>query len=78
MTAERRPYPFTSSDLRDIADRVEEIENAFPGEATDIPADSWLWGLSVEVLDEGDQFVGHVRPYGDGWLGFYPLEVSDS
>lgn len=75
-TDSRRPFPFTSSDLRYIADRIEEVENALPEEAGDIPEDSWLWNLSVAILDDGDSLVGHVRAYGDGWLGFYPLEVE--
>lgn len=63
--------PLTSDDLRRIADRFDEIVNDLPEHTEALPDDHWMWGLKVDVFEEGYK-VGEVRPYHDGWLGFYP------
>lgn len=74
----KRDFPLTSSDLRHIADRVDEIIAAV-GDETDLPDNDWRWGLSVTVWNqEGDRddIAGVVAPYGDGWIGFYPNGIE--
>ena len=70
----KRDIPYTSNDLRDIANRIDEIVGALGG--GDIDDGSWIWGLSVDVTDDDGYSVGLVRPHGDGWLGFYPNAVD--
>lgn len=69
-----RGIPYTSDDLRLAADRVDEIIAAV-GDG-DLEDGDWRWGVSVEVTDENGWAIGHVRPFSDGWLGFYPIVVE--
>lgn len=66
-----RKIPLISDELRTIADRIDEVMNVVGG--TDLPDDDWRWGLTVKIADEAGEVVGEIRPYGDGWLGFYPV-----
>lgn len=75
MTVRNRDYPYAAEDLRRIADQVDEVVSALDGIDLDGPQD-WKWGLTVDILDVGDTRVGQIKPYGDGWLGFYPVEVE--
>lgn len=74
----RREVPYSSSDLRDIADRVDKIVTALnPGDDF-LPEGDWRWGLTVEVFDpDFDTSVGQVKAHGDGWLAFYPWGATD-
>lgn len=63
--------PFTGDELRTIADRIDEIINDLPDHTDSLPDDHWMWGLAVDVFTDGYK-VGQVRPYPDGWIGFYP------
>lgn len=69
-----REVPFTSSDLRDVADTLDEITSDIGGD--EIPDGDWRWGLTVDVFDDADGVVGQVRPHSDGWLGFYPRAIE--
>ena len=71
----KRNWPYTPEDLQAIASRVDEIIAAVAPD-NNLPDDDWRWGLNVEVWIDGF-LVGHVKPYGDGYLGFYPLEVPE-
>lgn len=73
-----RTIPYTSDDLRAIADRLGEITAAIGGEEI-LADDDWRWGLTVEVYDPEvpETVVGYVKPHPDGWLGFYPTEVTE-
>ena len=70
-----RAYPMSSSDLREIADRVDEVLTVLGGE--DLADGDWRWGLTVDIPDDAGQIVGQLKPHGDGWIGFYPKEVSE-
>lgn len=70
----KRTYPYTSDDIRAIADRLDEIIGGLGSPDLEEESD-WLWGVTVEVWHE-DQVVGHVKAHGDGWMGFYPLAVT--
>ena len=74
MTA--RSWPYTPEDLRSLADKVDEILAGLNPTGEDLTDGDWRWGVTVDVFDDGDSPAGQVRPYGDGWLGFYPREVS--
>lgn len=69
-----RDVPFTSGDLRDTADRVDEVLAVVGGD--DIPDKDWRWGLTVDIFDDGGDVVGQLRPHGDGWIGFYPKAIE--
>lgn len=69
-----RSWPYMPEDLRALAERVDEILFTIAPD-NDLPDGDWRWGVSVEVVLD-DLVAGHVRPHGDGYLGFYPLEVS--
>lgn len=70
-----RSIPYTSSDLRRIADQMDEVIAVLGG--VDLLTDSdWRWGLTVDIFDEFGTRMGQIKPYGDGWLGFYPSEVN--
>lgn len=72
-----RTIPYTSDDLRAIADKLDEIITAI-GDRDILTDGDWRWGLSVEVFDADlAQTAGHIKPHPDGWLGFYPTEVSE-
>lgn len=68
-----RSIPYTSDDLRYIADQIDKVLEVVGGELSD---DDWRCGLTVDILDDMGYRVGQIRPYGDGWLGFYPSEVN--
>ena len=70
-----RSWPYTAEDLRSIADRVDTVMTALDPQA-DLPDGDWRWGVTVDIFDDSGDLAGHVKPYGDGWLGFYPGEVS--
>lgn len=75
----KRDYPMTSSDLRYVADRVDEILAVVSPDDGDIPDGDWRWGLSVTVWNQdGDDhdIAGTVAPHGDGWMGFYPKAIK--
>ena len=63
--------PYTSADLRLIADRMDEVLNAISEPHADMLEDDWRWGLQVEIFTEGFR-DGHIRAHSNGWLGFYP------
>lgn len=70
-------FPQTSSDLRGIADQVDVIMAVLdPGGLGDLENGDWRWGVSVKVWYE-DSLVGYIKPHSDGWLGFYPLAVTE-
>lgn len=69
-----RNYPYSADELREIADHVDAIVEALGG--GDLPDGDWRWGVTVEVWHE-DTLVGHVKPHGDAWLGFYPKAVAE-
>ena len=69
-----RRWPYMPEDLKALAERVDEIISTIAPD-NDLPDDDWRWGVSVEVILD-DLVAGHVRPHGDGYLGFYPLEVT--
>lgn len=74
-----RGYPLTVSDIRYIADRVEEVLGAIDVEGGVLPDDDWRWGISVTIWNEGgdmDDIAGIVAPHGDGYLGFYPTAIK--
>lgn len=72
----KRSIPYTADDLRTIADKVDEIV-AQIGEGL-LEEDDWRWGLIVDVVEpESGEIVGQIRPWGDGWLAFYPHGVED-
>lgn len=73
-TFHKRDIPFTSDDLRRVADQIDTITRAVGDD--DLAVDDWRWGLQVVVLDEDGKAVGQVKPTGDGWLGFYPIGVT--
>lgn len=62
--------PYTSSDLREIADRMDEIFEVL-SVPEDLEDDSIYWGVSVEVLLDGIT-EGELKSHPDGWIGFYP------
>lgn len=70
-----REIPYTSDDLRYIADQIDKVSDDI-GNVADIPDGDWRWGLTVEMTDDGGETVGHLRAYGDGWIGYFPLAVS--
>jgi hypothetical protein len=70
-----RSWPYTPDELRTLADKVEEVLNTLDPKG-DIPDGDWRWGVTVDILDEHGDPAGTVKPYGDGWLGFYPREVN--
>lgn len=74
-----RDYPLTSDDLRYLADRTDEILAVVSPEDGELKDGDWRWGLSVTVWnqdgDDGD-VGGTVAPHGDGWIGFYPKEIT--
>lgn len=72
---DKRNIPLTPHDIRDIAIQMEEIEAVIG--CSEIPDDDWRWGLSVEIRDDADTIVGHVKTHPDGWFGFYPIEVPE-
>lgn len=72
-----RVYPWTSEDLRRVADKMDVITSEVGKDNEEWPSDDWRYGLSVEVLDDMDNVIGYVKAYPDGWLGFYPNEVTD-
>lgn len=69
-----RDVPFTSSDLREAADRIDEVLTVVGGE--DLPDNDWRWGLTVDIFDDASEVVGQLRPHGDGWIGFYPKAIT--
>lgn len=69
-----RIIPFTSSDLREAADRIDEVL-AVVG-IDELPDADWRWGLTVDIFDEGGDVIGQLRPHGDGWIGFYPKAID--
>lgn len=69
-------FPHTSLDLQRIAGQLDDI-NMTIGDVENIPDDDWRWGLSVTIYDDSGHIAGHVKPHGDGWLGFYPSAVSE-
>lgn len=69
-----RKIPYTASDLREIADRIDEVTSHI-GE-NDLADGDWRWGLAVSIFDDGDDRTGELRPHGDGWIGFYPIAVE--
>lgn len=74
-----RDYPLTSSDLRHIADRVDEVLAVVNPEDGELPDGDWRWGLTVDIWhDDGsaDDIAGQIAPNGDGWLGFYPNPIE--
>lgn len=68
-----REIPYTSDDLRYIADQMDAVLEVVGEDLTD---DDWRWGLSVDIFDNAGCLVGQVKPYPDGWLGFYPGTVD--
>lgn len=73
-----RDVPYTSDDLREIAEQVDRIVKALNPEDEYLEEGDWRWGVIVEVFDpELDVSVGQVKAHGDGWLGFYPKEATD-
>lgn len=68
-----RRFPYTSDDLRYIADQIDKVLEVVGGELSD---DDWRWGLAVDILDDMGDRVGQIKPHGDGWLGFYPRAVN--
>ena len=70
-----RTIPYTSNDLRRIATRIDKVIGAVGD--TDLEDYDWRWGLKVAIFDDDGQVVGHIKPTDDGWLGFYPVEVSE-
>ena len=72
-----RTIPYTSSDLRGIADKIDEIISVLEPEDGFLEDGDWRWGVGVAVQDpESDTIVGEIRPHGDGWLAFYPKEAT--
>lgn len=69
-----RDIPYTSDDLRYIAEQIENVTDDLP--KTDLEDGDWRWGLTVEIFDDGGDTVGQLRPHGDGWIGFYPKEIK--
>lgn len=79
MTIDQKRFvPLTSDDLRQIAERYDQITSALSVDPfEEIPEGDWMWGLSVTIWDEHGYVLGHVKPHGDGWFGFYPVGASD-
>ncbi|MEV8269129.1 hypothetical protein AB0P19_02205 [Microbacterium oleivorans] len=74
-----RDVPLTSSDLRHIADKVDEILTAVNPDDEELSTGDWRWGLKVIIWNDGgdiDDVAGEVAPHGDGWLGFYPNAIT--
>ncbi|MEV8023365.1 hypothetical protein [Microbacterium sp. NPDC080220] len=74
-----RDYPLTSSDLRHIADKVDEVLAVVNPEDGELPDGDWRWGLKVTIWNQDggdDDIAGEIAPYGDGWLGFYPNAIG--
>lgn len=71
----KRNIPWTPEDLRLIAYKMDEVLSVVGGEFEE--DSDWRWGLTVEITDEFGSTVGIIKPYMDGWLGFYPNEVND-
>lgn len=74
-----RDYPLTSSDLRHIADKVDQVLAVVNPEDGDLPDGDWRWGLKVTIWNQdGDvtDVAGEVAPHGDGWIGFYPNGIA--
>lgn len=72
-----REIPYTSGDLRGIADTIDEIIAALNPADEYLEEGDWRWGVTVQVVDlEGEEIVGEVRAHGDGWLAFYPKEAT--
>lgn len=71
---EERTYPYTSDDLRYLAAKIDVVLEAVGTHDLET-VDDWRWGLTVTIFDDGGIPVGEIRPYGDGWLGFYPKGV---
>lgn len=70
-TRKETGIPFSSGDLRYIADQIDEVLNDLKV-FEDLPEDDWRWGISVKIRDEMAWDLGEIRPHVDGWLGFYP------
>lgn len=71
-----RTYPYTSDDLRYIADRIDEVLNGIHPVDQDLKENDWRRGLTVDIFDDANHPVGQIRPEGDGWLGFYLKEIK--
>lgn len=72
-----RTIPYTSDDLRAIADNVEAVVSALGPEDGFLEDGDWRWGVAVDIFDpEGEGIVGQVKPVSDGWFGFYPKEAT--
>lgn len=75
----KRDYPLTASDLRHLADKVDEVLAVVDTEGGELEDGDWRWGLKVTVWNDGgdsDDVGGVIAPYGDGWLGFYPTGIE--
>lgn len=73
-----RTIPYTSDDLRGIADKIDEIIKVLETDDAYLGPGDWRWGVTIEVEDpEWSGVVGEIRPHGDGWLAFYPKEAVD-
>ncbi|SDG22670.1 hypothetical protein [Microbacterium sp. 77mftsu3.1] len=75
----RRDYPLTSSDLRHIADKVDEVLAFVNPEDGELPDGDWRWGLRVTIWNQDgdiDDVAGELAPHGDGYLGFYPKGIE--
>lgn len=72
-----RDYPYTSDDLRGIANRMDQIEADIAGGFSIDDMASWKWLLKIDVIEpDGGEPAGQLRAHGDGWIGFYPRALT--
>ncbi len=74
-----RDYPLTSSDLRHIADKVDEVLAVVGPEGGGLPDGDWRWGLKVTIWNQDggiEDVAGEIAAHGDGYLGFYPNGIE--
>lgn len=66
--------PYTSEELRALADRVDEITNGLILQEI-LEEDDFRWGLTCSVYLDG-YVVGMVASHPDGFFGFFPESWS--
>lgn len=69
-----RYLPYTSDDLRYIADQVDKITETIGTD--DLTDGDWRWGLTVDIYDDDGETAGQMSFHGDGWIGFYPKAIA--
>lgn len=73
--------PFSSDELRTIADYVQIAEENLSGFLNEAGFDlrEGINDVRVEIYrpdDDSQEVVGEVRWHPDGWFGYYPKDVE--